>query len=248
MSGEFLLLLALGAVAGGFVNGLAGFGTALFALGFWLQIMPPVQAVLVVLVMSVLSGVQGAILVRRAIRWRRLGRFLLPALLGIPIGTALVVWIDPRALKLVIAGFLILYGVFFAFRRELPAMTRPTPVVDGGVGFAGGVLGGLAGLSGALPTMWCAMRPWPKAEQRAVLQPYNLAVQIVAIALFAVQGAFDRETLVILAVATPFTLGAAQAGLFVFKWMADAQFRRLLIVMMLVSGAVLMGRELLLGG
>ncbi len=246
MTFEYVILLALGAIAGGFINGLAGFGTALFALGFWLQIMEPVQAVLVVLVMSVLSGIQGAILVRKAIQWPRLARFLLPAFIGIPIGTASVVWIDPTLLKLVIAAFLILYGLFFAFRKELPAMTRPTPVIDGGIGFAGGVLGGLAGLSGALPTMWCAMRPWPKAEQRAVLQPYNLAVQVAAILVFLVQGAFDRETLIILAVATPFTFAAAQVGLYIFKQMGDAQFRRLLIILMLASGLILMARELLL--
>ena len=246
MTVEFIILLALGSIAGGFINGLAGFGTALFALGFWLQIMEPVQAVLIVLVMSVLSGVQGAILVRKSIQWPRLGRFLIPALVGIPIGTALVVWIDPTLLKLVIAAFLILYGLFFAFRKELPAMTRRTPVIDGTIGFAGGVLGGLAGLSGALPTMWCAMRPWPKAEQRAVLQPYNLAVQVVAILVFLIQGAFTRETLIILAVATPFTFGAAQVGLYIFKRMDDAQFRRLLIVLMLVSGLLLMAREVML--
>ncbi len=245
MTTEFIVLLALGAVAGGFINGLAGFGTALFSLGFWLHIMEPPQAVLVVLVMSIISGVQGVILVRESIQWPRLGRFMVPALFGIPIGTALVVWIDPRMLKLVIAAFLILYGLFFAFRKELPAMTRPTPVIDGGIGFAGGVLGGLAGLSGALPTMWCAMRPWPKAEQRAVLQPYNFAIQVVAVLIFAIQGAFTRETLVILAVTTPFALGAAQIGIAIFKRMEDTAFRRLLIVLMLVSGTILMARELL---
>ena len=243
---QFLTLLILGAVAAGFINGLAGFGTALFSLGFWLQIMPPVQAVLVVLVMSLLSGFQGVILVRRAIQWPRLARFLVPALVGVPIGTALVVWIEPTLLKLVIAGFLILYGMFFAFRRELPALTRPTPIIDGSVGFAGGVLGGLAGLSGALLTMWCAMRPWPKAEQRAVLQPYNFIIQVIATTLFIIQGAFDRETMLIMAIAAPFTLGSAQVGLFVFKRMGDAQFRRLLIVLMLISGLLLMARELLL--
>jgi len=245
MTAEFLVLLALGAMAGGFVNGLAGFGTALFALGFWLQIMPPLQAVVVVLVVSVLSGVQGVILVRRSIRWPRLARFALPAIVGIPIGTALVVWIDPTALKLVIAAFLVLYGLFFAFRRELPAMTRPTPVIDGAIGFAGGILGGLAGLSGALPTMWCALRPWSKAEQRALLQPFNNIVQLVAIVIFAAQGAFDRETLLILALAIPLTMAAAQVGLALFKRMDDDRFRRLLIVLMLVSGTLLMAREVL---
>ena len=44
MSIEFYLYLIAGALAGGFINGLAGFGTALFALSFWLQILEPGQA------------------------------------------------------------------------------------------------------------------------------------------------------------------------------------------------------------
>ena len=38
----YAILLA-GALAGGFVSGLAGFGTALMALGIWLYIVPPVD-------------------------------------------------------------------------------------------------------------------------------------------------------------------------------------------------------------
>ena len=36
MGGEVILLIIAGAFAGGFANGLAGFGTGLFALGWWL--------------------------------------------------------------------------------------------------------------------------------------------------------------------------------------------------------------------
>jgi len=61
---EYFIYLALGAAAGGFINGLAGFGTALLALGFWLQIMSPIAAVSTSLIMSVVSGPQGAWLVR----------------------------------------------------------------------------------------------------------------------------------------------------------------------------------------
>ena len=45
MTGEMLIYLLLAGLAGGFINGLAGFGTALFALGFLLQILPPLEAV-----------------------------------------------------------------------------------------------------------------------------------------------------------------------------------------------------------
>lgn len=60
MNSLALLYLLLGAAAGGFINGLAGFGTALFALGFFLNIMSPIQAVAIVFLLSVTRGLVGA--------------------------------------------------------------------------------------------------------------------------------------------------------------------------------------------
>lgn len=247
MSADFLILLALGAAAGGFINGLAGFGTALFALGFWLQIMPPVEAVSIVVVLAVVAGLQGVWLVRRSVfdNPRRLARFLVPALFGVPLGVAALAVLEPTALKLVIAGFLILYGGFFAFRTDLPSFDRPTPLIDGVIGFLGGGLGGAASLSGALPTMWCAMRPWPKAETRAVLQTYNVVVLALATVFFAADGAYSREVLLRIAVALPVTMIFAQLGIAAFRRLEDRQFRRLLIALMLLSGLVILAREVL---
>lgn len=237
---EFILLLLGGAIAGGFVNGLAGFGTSLFALGWWLQILPPKQAVALVLVLSVFSGLQGAWVVRKSIEPRRLAIFLVPAMVGIPLGLQVLRWIDVDALKLLVASFLLVYALFFIARRNLSGMTAETPVVDGGIGFVGGVLGATAGLSGALPTMWLALRDWPRHRVRAVLQPYNNVVLGISAVLLVVDGAFDRTALIALAIAFPATMLAAQAGLWVFARLSDVEFRWLLVMLMLVSGVALM--------
>ena len=65
---EFALtcLIAAG-LSGGFVNGLAGFGTGLFALGWLLQVMPPQEAVAIVVACSVLVSLPGVCKVRRHI-------------------------------------------------------------------------------------------------------------------------------------------------------------------------------------
>ncbi|MDD8023099.1 MAG: sulfite exporter TauE/SafE family protein [Paracoccaceae bacterium] len=243
---HFLSLLAAGAVAGGFINGLAGFGTALFALGFWLQILPARQAVAIVIVMSVASGLQGAWAVRHSIAAQpgRLMIFLLPALIGVPLGVQMLSFVSAGQLKLVIAAFLILFGGFFSLRRSLPKITRPLPVIDALVGFSGGLLGGAASLSGALPTMWCAMRPWTKQETRAVLQPFNIVILGLTLGLLALRGVYDRETLVLIALALPLTLLSAQLGLWVFHRLDDLTFRRALIGLMFLSGAILALREL----
>lgn len=242
-----IALLAAGAFAGGFINGLAGFGTALFALGFWLQIMPAPRAVAIVIVMSVISGVQGAWVVRHSIAARpgRLMIFLLPALVGVPLGVQMLSLVSADVLKLVIAGFMILFGGFFSLRRSLPKIVTPLRPVDGLVGFMGGVLGGAASLSGAVPTMWCAMRPWTKQETRAVLQPFNLVILAFTFGLLALRGMYDHATLVLIAFCLPVTLLAAQLGLGVFHHLNDQVFRRVLIGMMFVSGAILALRELL---
>ncbi len=229
------------------MNGLAGFGTAMFALGFWLQFLPPIQAVAIAVVVSVVTGLQGILLVRRAIRdnFKRLVIFVIPALPGIPIGAAALSLIEPRLLKLVVAGFMLLYGGFFIVRRNLPQMDRPMPVADITVGFFGGVLGGAASLSGALPTMWCALQAWTKSETRAVIQTFNVTVLGLTAAVFAVKGTYTAEVLILLLVAIPISVLSAQAGIAVFKRLRDGQFRRFIVGLMFVSGLILLIREVI---
>lgn len=243
---ELVLSLLAGAAAGGFVNGLAGFGTALLSLGIWLQVMPPWQAVSIVAAMSVVSGVQSLWFIRGELGsgTLRLPRFLLPALIGIPLGAATLEFISAPLLKLVIAGFMLLYGAFFAFRRSLPHLARPMPKTDALVGFCGGFLGGAASLSGALPTMWCAMQPWTKGETSAVLRPYNVVILGIAVGIFSWQGYYTRDTLILMAIALPATIVSPQIGIAVFRRLSDQQFRRLLIWLLFSAGALLALREL----
>jgi uncharacterized membrane protein YfcA len=239
--------LIAGAAAGGFINGLAGFGTALFALGFWLQVLSPREAVSLAVIMSVISGLQGVALVRQSIREYpiRLSRFLIPGLVGIPLGASLLAVVSALTIKLVAATLLIVYGGFTLLRRELPKISRPMPLVDGVVGFLGGVLGGAASLSGVVPTMWCALQPWTRSEQRAVMQPFNVVILGLSAVVFALKGYYTAETLKAGLVALPATLAAAQIGIWLFIRITDNQFRRLLVSLMFVSGVVIIAKEVL---
>lgn len=246
MATEYFIILAAAAAAGGFINGLAGFGTALLALGFWLQIMPPVTAVSMVVVMSVATGLQGVWVVRHALfdNPKRLVRFALPGLLGVPLGVAALAIIDPQFLKVSIGGMMVIYGGFFAFRKSLPQLRQQTPKRDSVIGFLGGVLGGATSLSGALPTMWCALRPWSKTETRAVLQPYNMVILALAALMFLLRGQYTWGVVQQLLLALPISLLSAQLGLALFKRLTDSQFRRMLIMLMFGSGIILLGKEL----
>lgn len=245
MSGAIIPVLMLGAAAGGFINGLSGTGTALFALGFYLSVLEPVTAVAIVALMAFLAGIQGLWLVRDEILTQpaRLIRFVLPGLLGVPIGLLVLEQIDASLLRIVIAALLILYGAYFSCRTALPAFARKTPVIDVMIGAIGGVLGGAASVSGAIPSMWLSLRPWPKSETRAVLQPFNMSILGTTVCLLFVKGAYDQTALTALAITLPVGLLAAQVGIAVFKRLSDTQFRRLLIGLTLLMGIGLMLSE-----
>lgn len=238
MTLEAILFITLGAFAGGFINGLAGTGTALFALGFFLAAINPISAVAVVSLMSVVTGVQGLWIVREALTKNvpRLMRFIIPGLLGVPVGISLLSFVDADTLKLIIGVLLLVYGGFFSFRANLPKFERRTPVLDSVIGLIGGVLGGMASLSGALVVIWLSMRPWPKAETRAVLQPFNMSVLFTTTVMLWWRGAYTTPTLTAFLIALPTSMVAAQIGIVVFRRISDNIFRRLLIGLSLLLG------------
>jgi len=246
MSFEFFIYLVVGALAGGFINGMAGFGTALFALSFWLQIMEPSQAVPLALTAAILPGLQGVWMVRTEIlsQRKRLLRFLLPGLAGIPLGVSMLSIVDPAQLKLFIAVVLVLYGGYFSLKGNLPRLEKSMPLIDAVVGLIGGVMGGLASLSGVLPVMWSSLQAWSKADTRAVLQSFNLAILATTAMTFLVKGLFTIEILKLMAITLPVSLASAQIGLACFKRLSTDHFRRLVILMMLSSGIALLIRSL----
>lgn len=239
---ETFLLFMAGAVIGGFINGLAGFGTALLTLGFWLAIMPPLQAVSIIVVSSAITGLQGLWLVRAEVarKPKRVMRFLVAGIIGIPFGISALQSVNVEALKMIIAIFMLSYGLFFMARASLPTLRGSYRLADVLIGLAGGVFGGLAGLSGALPTFWLSLKDWSKGEIRAILQPYNVVILALTAVLLWGKGAFDRQTIVLLILSLPISIVSAQLGIVVFKRLKDTHFRRGLIILMFISGAGLL--------
>jgi len=244
MTFELMVLLGIGAFAGGFINGLAGFGTGLFALGWWLAAIPAHEAVVLVVILSLIGGAQGIYAVRNAIDLPDLARFLLPSFAGIAVGFLLLEYIDVLMLKLVVAILLVFFGGYFTFRRNLPKLQVRILSVDMAVGAIGGVLATVAGLSGVLLTMWCSLYGWPKTRRRAVIQPFNIIVLSLVLLLMAWRGMLTSHIVMLTLITLPFSVIGTQAGIATFQRLSDDRFQRLLIWLTLFSGLMLAGREL----
>lgn len=239
MGADQVALVLAGALAGGIVNGLTGFGTGITAMGVWLYALSPPVAATLVIICSVVSQVQTLPLVWRAIAWGRVLPFVLPGLLGVPIGTWLLPQIDPRSFKIGVGLFLVAYsGYVLARRSHLESAIGGRPA-DAVVGLGGGVLGGLTGFSGPLPIVWTDIRGWTKEQRRSVLQAFNFSILSVALLSHAVSGLLTREVAWATAAALPGTIGGAWAGARLYRRLGDRGFQRVVMALLLVSGLIL---------
>src|SRR5258708_9407257 len=96
MSSLAFVLLIVGALAGGFVTGLAGFGTALMALGIWLYVLPPSTAVPLALICSIVAQTSTLPSFWRSFDFKLVWPFLIGGLSVVPFGTLLVAHAAPR--------------------------------------------------------------------------------------------------------------------------------------------------------
>lgn len=231
-----LALILAGAMTGGFVNGLTGFGTALTGLPMWLQAVEPLIAAQLASACSVLGHLTTLPTIWRAADWRRLAPMLIAGLIGVPIGTWLLPLIPLATFKVAIGAILMAYCSFMLFvagRIQIAAGGRGAEAV---VGFAGGLLGGIAALSGVLPTIYASLKGWPKDERRAFFQAFNLTLLTAMLVASVVQRLVGMQFLLALAVAVPGTLAGSWAGARLYRRLDDRRFDRVVLFVLLLSG------------
>ena len=237
-TGDIAIVVA-GALAAGFVNGLSGTGYALVALGFWLQAMSPLTAAPLTALCGVAGHIQSLPRIWSGVRWARLWPMLAAGIIGVPIGTLLLDHVRPNPLKVGVGVFLIVYSAWMAFVRRPPVVTGGGRLADAAVGLTGGIMGGMASLSGPAPAIWAQLRGYGKDEQRGINQPYNMSVLFLALVSAGIAGFLDRTFFIWAAICVPTTLIGARIGLALYRKVDDAQFRRIILGLLSLSGVTL---------
>ena len=222
------------------MSGLAGFGTGISALPIWLYAVPPILAGPLVVVCSIVAQAQTLPAIWHAIDFRRAAPFIVGGLLGVPVGTLLLPHVPVTAFKIAVAILLIVYCSFLLARRVQFHVRFGGRVADGLVGLCGGILGGLAGLSGPLPTIWAGLRGWDKDAKRGVFQAFNLTVLTFAFVSQALAGLMTAELGRLVLIALPGTLVGAYLGRRAYGRLDNVRFDRVVLVLLLIAGFALL--------
>jgi uncharacterized membrane protein YfcA len=235
---DTLAMLWLGALVGGIAAGGTGFAFGLAASSIWLHRIDPVHSAILVTACGLLLHMTTIWPQRRHVELPRLWPFVLGGLAGTPIGVHYLAHTDIGTLKATLGVFLLLFGTYALAAPRLATFGAGGRPADAGIGFIGGVLGGLGGYSGVIPTIWTQLRGWPKEKARGVYQPYVMVMHSVALAGI-LWVAFDRAAVIMLLAVLPPLLLGTWIGWRLYGKLNDLRFRQALAVLLVASGATL---------
>jgi uncharacterized membrane protein YfcA len=231
-----VVVVAVGAIVAGFVQGLSGFGFGLTAMSFWAWSLDPRLAAVLAVFGALVGQVIGAFTVRRGLGLRRLWPFLAGGAAGIPAGVWILPSLDVPLFKTVLGTLLAVWCPLMLLAPRLPRITKGGPWADGVVGGLGGVMGGLGGFTGVIPTLWCTLRGMQKDEQRAIIQNFNLAALLATMGGYLAAGIVTRQMLPMFAIVGPAVLLPAVLGARVYIGLSPAMFRHVVLGLLTLSG------------
>ena len=232
-------LFLLATFAAALVAGLAGFAFGLVAAAVWLHLLDPLQTAMLIIGCGLLVQGYAVWNLRHALSWSRLLPFLIGAAVGVPAGVAILEHANPASVKGGVGVLLVLYSLY-ALARPAVKPIRAGAAADAGVGLLNGVLGGMTGLAGILVTIWCGLRGWKKDEQRAVFQPVGVAIFAMSALWLGAGDAVSAQTVRLFALAVPVLLLGTWLGLKLYGRLDETGFRRIVLVLLLVSGIALL--------
>jgi uncharacterized membrane protein YfcA len=234
-----LVLFVAATFVGAVVAGLSGFAFGLIAASVWLYVLAPTETTSLITLYALVIQAIAVWRLRHAVNIGRVLPFVVGGSVGVPLGVALLLWVSPDALRTGTGVVLVGFSLHGLARPKLPPVTAGGRIADVAVGVFSGMLGGATGLAGILTILWCGVRGWPRDEQRMVFQPTIAATFAMIAVWLGGTGLLAGDTLRLFFIGAPALVAGHWLGLQLYGRLDEARFRRIVLVLLLVSGAVL---------
>ncbi|MGA1872641.1 MAG: sulfite exporter TauE/SafE family protein, partial [Thermoplasmatota archaeon] len=231
---DILLVIIIVVTLAGFVQGLVGFGSGLVMVPVLVLLIDPRIVVPAALLNGLVMNGILAVEARSGIQFRRITPILIGALLGLPLGTFLLLILPGDFLKIIIGTVIVVFGSLlfsgrsFRFRKER--------VLSVPVGFTSGVLNGSISMSGPPVILFFANQGVQKSNFRANLVTYFFLLNIMTLIAFAVTGLINIEVLVLFAISLPLSLLGIYFGTRASRIVKEDIFRMLALVLVIAAG------------
>lgn len=225
------------------IRGSAGFGGITVPLLTWVLSLKTV--VPMVTFLGVISSIAILRTDHRHVVWRDLWRLLPWIVLGVAIGVYFFKILDAATLARILGGVVLAYGGYALLMTWRPPgkMTLPmyaiTPVAGTFAGFIGTMFGSMAGMFFAI---YLDILRHSRDAFRATVAAILFALGILRGGAYIAAGEFTRDVLIACAVALPMMALGIFIGNRIHANLNDVTFKRLVAVLLIISGLPLLLR------
>ncbi|MBM4181059.1 MAG: sulfite exporter TauE/SafE family protein [Betaproteobacteria bacterium] len=225
-----------------FVRGISGFGSGLVAVPLLALRFPLTQVVPFMLIADfAASALVGGLNFRR-VEWAEIRRLLPATLVGVALGTSLLVSLPASVLLSVLGGFILLFAVRGLLSQAGP-FTPASPRWAWPAALSGGAVSGLFGTGGPPYVIYLSHRIRDKSALRATLSALFFLEGLLRILAFLAAGLLWSTTVWWHSLlAAPLILAALFAGSHVHTRLSDAQMLRLVNLLLLGSAAAVLAK------
>lgn len=229
-----MALVAAAVLLGGFLRGFVGFGAALVSVPVISLVVGPRLAVAVITIMGLPSVIQ---LLPDALRHSERS-IILPMALAIfvatPIGTWILVSVDPAVMKMVISAAVVVLVGFLSMGWRLGDEVGKGVLLLAGA--AGGLVQGVAGIGGPPVVAIALARAGPPERQRGNVLAVMTAIVLASIPPLLAYGLLTQEAFVLGLLLLPLYFVATWVGSRYFSAGGSQHYRKAALLMLAVIG------------
>jgi len=232
----------------GFVSGLSGFGFSAVGIAV-LWFMQPTRAIPLLMALSTINQLLSINQLKHDMlpvsQWWSQGpaTYILGGVCGIPFGIWVMANLPAAELTLATGIVLLFYTLWMMFKPHTLSINNTGTTEHMLVGMLGGVIGGFTAFPGAALVVWAGLKNLSKTEQRAVVQPYILAMQVISLfsMIFMRSGdlttnPFDETFWLLFFLLIPVVLPMTKLGVMAFRKMSDMNFKNITLGVLAFSG------------
>lgn len=232
---ESLLFVVLGWFAGGFINGVAGFGAAMVAMPLVAPFIDFSVAVPACTLIVLTLNFQVGWTFRHHIQYRYLKGILYGAIPGVLVSVVVLEYVPILWLKAGMGGFIAVYGLWSFFMEN-----RPKMVVHPAWGYLSGLLSSALGMAfGFNGPPLAAYVAYCGCEAKAVKGNIGAGFIITGVFIVAAKiatGEVSTTVVTTYLVATPAVVIGSKLGIWLSSYLSEYSYRKLLFLSLAAMG------------
>ena len=224
-----------------FVRGFTGFGGALLTVPLLSLIWDVQQAIVVTAFIQVVTGGMLTFKSRGSIVRSELMKVMIPSLVGLVGGVALLSILAVRWVTIGLGVFSIAAGLHLLLQTRRTVESHPAgSVTTGGVGLFGGLLQGMVGASGPVVVPYLQRIVSRASNLRATLLAYFLVLDALRLLSYVPLGIAGRSMVAPSLYILPFALAASLAGGRLQIQLPEVVFRVSVAGLLILAGVLLL--------